>query len=82
MAVGHGILLSYNLVLILYIYLILVGLTLKYERIKPKISILAITFISKELARQQLVFNGIFRKRKSRKPLAIVTLLLVGMRLS
>ena len=35
MAVGHGILRSHNLVLILYIYLILGGITFKYGRINP-----------------------------------------------
>ena len=79
--VGHGILRSYNFVLILYIYLILGGKTFKYERINPTTSNLVITFISKQLASQQPLFNDIRRNRKSRKPLPITNLLLIGMRL-
>ncbi len=81
MAVGHGFLRSYNLVLILYIYLILGGITFKNTRKNHLASNLAITFISKELASQQLPFNRICRKRNSKKPLPISTLLLSGMRL-
>ncbi len=81
MAVGHGFLRSYNLVLILYIYLILGGITFKNTRKNHLASNLAITFISKELASQQLIFNRICRKRNSKKPLPISTLLLSGMRL-
>ena len=62
MAVGHGILRSYNLVLFLCIYLILGGITLETERKKHTESNVAITFISKELARQQLLLysEGIY----------------------
>ena len=76
-----GILRSYNFVLILYIYLMLGGKTFKYERINPTTSNLVIIFISKQLASQQPLFNDICRKRKSRKPLPITNLLLIGMRL-
>ena len=81
MAVGRGILRSFSLVLILYIYLILGGITFKNKRILYTISNLAITFISKELASQRPLFNGICCKGKSIKPLPIVKVLLVGIRL-
>ena len=62
---SHGILRSYNLVLLLYIYLILGGITLKNARKNHLASNMAITFICKELASQELLFNRICRKRKS-----------------
>ena len=65
MAVGKGISHSYNLVLMLSIYLILGGITFKYERINATISNLVIIFISNELASQQQLFIEICRKRKS-----------------
>ena len=65
MAVGQGISRSHNLVLTLSIYLILGGITFKYERINATISNLVIIFISNELASQQPLFIEICRKRKS-----------------
>ena len=54
--------------IILCIYLILGGLTFKYKRIRPTISILAITFISKELASQQPVLNEFVTKEIQETP--------------
>ena len=55
----------------------------KKEGHKHTASNRAITFISKELANEKPIFNGISRRRKSRKPLRIEmsVWLLTGMRL-
>ncbi len=81
MAVGRGFLRSYNLVNILYIYLILGGVTIKNNARKHTEGNLAIIFISKELASQKPQYNGNLRKSTNkRKSLTTSTKLLIGMR--
>ena len=82
MAVGHRFLRSYNLVIIVYIYLILGGITIQNKGRKHTENNRAITFISKELASHKPQFNGNSHKSTfKQKPLANSTLLLIGTRL-
>ena len=82
MAVGRGLLRSYNLVNILYIYLIFGGITIKNNTRKHTEGNLAIIFISKELASQKPQYNeNLRRSMVKRKYLTTSTKLLIGMRI-
>ena len=82
MAVGCGLLRSYNLVNILYIYLIFGGITIKNNTRKHTEGNLAIIFISKELASQKPQYNeNLRRSTVKRKYLTTSTKLLIGMRI-
>ena len=82
MAVGRGLLRSYNLVNILYIYLIFGGITIKNNTRKHTEGNLAIIFISKELASQKPQYNkNLRRSTVKRKYLTTSTKLLIGMRI-
>ena len=82
MAAGRGLLRSYNLVNILYIYLIFGGITIKNNTRKHTEGNLAIIFISKELASQKPQYNeNLRRSTVTRKYLTTSTRLLIGMRI-
>ena len=82
MAVSRGFLRSYNLVHILYIYLILGGITIKNNTKKHTEGNLAIIFISKELASQKPQYNeNLHRPTVKRKYLTASTKPLIGMRI-
>ena len=81
--VGRGFLRSCNLVNILYIYLILAGVTIKNNAKKHTEGNLAILFISKDLASQKPQYNGNLRKSTvKRKSLTTCTKLHIGIKFS
>ena len=83
MAVGRGFLRSYNLVNILYIYLILGGVTIKNEARIHTTGKVAIIFISKELASAKPLYNAKLRKStvEQKYLTTSTTKLLIGMRI-
>ena len=80
MVVGRGFLRWYNLVNILYIYLILGGVTIKNNAKRHTEGNLAITFISKELASQKPQY--LRKSTVKRKSLTACTKLHIGIKFS